>query len=528
MHEIYDVLIIGTGIAGLTTAIYLKEAGLNILSITKTDEIKESNTHYAQGGIVAWREGDLEEKLANDILLAGKNYNNKEAVNIFASQAPKLVFDFLVDKIGINFSKSADGELDYTEEAAHSSRRILHFEDHTGEKIEEALINYAKKLKIQIYPSYIAIDLITNNHHSIDNQELYKKHEVMGAYVLDNNKGIVKKIFAHNVIIATGGIGDLFQYTTNPPSATGDGLSMAYRAGAEIINAEFIQFHPTSLFHKDIKRFLISESLRGEGAKLLNLNKKEFMHKYSSDKELASRDIVTRAIYEEMYKTGAEYMLLDLANNYKGKNPIKERFSQIYNTCLSGGIDITKEPIPIIPASHYFCGGIKVDLNGRSSINNLYAIGEVSCTGLHGSNRLASVSLLEGLFWGKRAALDIINKLKVNNNIIEKSRFKKIPDWKLPKYIEKFDPILIDQDRKAIQSTMWNYTGIIRTIKGLERADADLSYFAHRIFRFYQEANLDRSIIELRNAIVSSQLIIKAAIHNNKSLGCHFIKMDKR
>ncbi|MBN1216114.1 MAG: FAD-binding protein, partial [Candidatus Lokiarchaeota archaeon] len=271
-----------------------------------------------------------------------------------------------------------------------------------------------------------------------------------------------------------------------------------------------------------------SESLRGEGAKLLDPNKKEFMHKYSSDKELASRDIVARAIYEEMYKTGSEYMLLDLASNYKGDIPIKERFSKIYNTCLSGGIDITKEPIPIVPASHYFCGGIKVDLNGRSSIDNLYAIGEASCTGLHGANRLASVSLLEGLFWGKNAALDILNKINKDNNVIKKFRFQNIPDWQFPKYKEKFDPILMDQDRNAIKSTMWNYAGIIRTLKGLERANADLSYFAHRIFRFYQEAKLDRSIIELRNSIVSSQIIVKAAIHNNKSLGCHYIQEEKR
>lgn len=527
MLEIYDALIIGSGIAGLTSAIYLKEVGLNILVITKTDEINESNTHYAQGGIVAWKEDDLAEELSKDIFNAGKNYNNKEAVDIFTKEAPKLVFEFLIDKIGIQFSRDSNGFLDYTEEAAHSLRRILHFEDHTGEKIEQALIDYAKKIKIQIITSNIAIDLITNNHHSVDNQELYKKREVMGAYVLSCKNGMVKTVFAHNVIIATGGIGDLYQYTTNPPSATGDGLSMAYRAGADIINTEFIQFHPTSLFHKDIKRFLISESLRGEGAKLLDPNKKEFMHKYSDDNELASRDIVARAIYEEMYKIGSEYMLLDLANNYKGNIPVKERFSKIYNTCLSGGIDITKEPIPIVPASHYFCGGIKVDINGKSTIDNLYAIGEVSCTGLHGANRLASVSLLEGLYWGKKAALDISENIK-SNRLINKSRFKNIPDWKFPKYIEEFDPILIDQDKIAIKSTMWNYAGIIRTRKGLDRANADLGYFAHRIFSFYQAAKLDRSIIELRNAIVSSQIIVRAAIHNNKSLGCHYINEDKK
>ncbi|MCK4795999.1 MAG: L-aspartate oxidase [Spirochaetes bacterium] len=523
MQEIFDVIIIGTGISGLSTAIYLKEAGLNVVLITKTDEINETNTNYAQGGIVAWKEEDSPEKLAEDIYKAGNFYNNNESVEIFANNAPELVFDFLINKIGIGFSKDSKGDLDYTEEAAHSSRRILHYDDHTGDKIEDALIKYTKKINIPIYNSFTAIDLITNNHHSIDHQELYKQREVMGVYVLNNKSEEVETFFANTVILATGGIGNLYQYTTNPPCSTGDGLSMAYRSGADIINAEFVQFHPTCLFHKDIKRFLISESLRGEGAKLLDHNGNEFMHKYSTQKELAPRDIVTRAIYQEMYKNSEEYMLLDLANHYKGDIPIKERFSRTYNTCFEGGIDITKNPIPIVPASHYFCGGIKVDLNGRTSIKNLYAIGEVSCTGLHGANRLASCSLLEGLLWAKKTAEDIITNKKEK---IEKKRFDKIPDWQLPQYFEEFDSILINQDWQVIKLTMWNYAGIIRTPKGLERAKADLDYYAHRIFRFYKEAKLNRSIIELRNAIVSSQIIVNAAIHNTKSLGCHFIKEE--
>ena len=527
MQEIYDALIIGVGISGLTAAIHLKEAGLNVILITKTAELQETNTNHAQGGIIADRNIDSSEKLANDLFTAGCCLNNKDAVELFAKEAPKLVFDFLIDKIGIAFSKDQKGSLDYTEEAAHSVRRILHFHDNTGEAIEEGLLKYAKKIKIPILKSYISIDLLTNNHHSKDTQELYKEREVMGAYILDN-KDVVKKIFADNVILATGGIGELYQYTTNPSSATGDGVSMAFRAGADIINAEFVQFHPTSLFHKDIKRFLISESLRGEGAKLLNHDKKEFLHKYNPLKELAPRDIVARAIYQEAYENGVEYMLLDLANNYTGSEPIEKRFSKIYNTCKIGGINITKEPIPIVPASHYFCGGIKVDTNGRTSIKNLYAIGETSCTGLHGANRLASSSLLEGLYWGKKAALDIIEKIKIKNIKINKSRFSKIPDWQLPKYIEEFDPILIKQDMQAIQSTMWNYAGIIRTTKGLDRAIADLNYYAHRIFRFYKEAKLNREIIELRNAIVSSQIIVNSAIRNTKSLGCHYISNKAR
>ena len=527
MRNFHDIVIVGAGISGLVSAIYLKELGLNPIIITKTDEIKETNTNYAQGGIIAWRDGDSAKQLGKDIYNAGYNYNNNKSVEIFVNEGPKLVFEFLINKIGLNFSKDIQGNLDYTGEAAHSSRRILHYNDCTGERIQCALENYVKKINIPIYNSYMAIDLITNNHHSVDNQELYKEREVLGVYVLNNKTQMIEAFFAHNVILATGGIGNLFQHTTNPALATGDGMSMAYRAGADIINAEFIQFHPTCLFHKDIKRFLISESLRGEGAKLLGHDGKEFMHKYHSGKDLAPRDIVSRAIYQEMFKNGVEYVFLDLANYYKGKKPIEERFSKIYTTCLAGGIDITKESIPIIPASHYFCGGIKVDKRGRTSIKNLYAIGEVSCTGLHGANRLASSSLLEGLLWGIKSAEDIV--LKINNNIkVENKRFKSIPDWHLPKYMEEFDPILINQDFQAIKLTMWNYAGIIRTEKGLERARADLDYYAHRIFRFYKEAKLDRNIIELRNAIVSSQIIVNSAIHNKKSLGCHYVTKDKK
>jgi L-aspartate oxidase len=520
MREIYDVIILGSGIAGLSAAIFLKESGLNVAVFTKTKDINESNTLYAQGGIIAFKPEDNSGSIAEDIFKAGCYYNYSDAVYQLAKLGPKLVFDFLIDKIGVNFSKNANGNLDYTEEAAHSTKRIIHYYDHTGEKIENSLFEYAKKKNIIFYNSHTAIDLITNNHHSKDCQELYKEREVLGVYILDNNTGEVETIFSHKVILATGGIGNLYQYTTNPPSATGDGISMAYRSGADIINSEFVQFHPTALFHKDIKRFLISESLRGEGAKLINKNGEQFMNKYSPLKELAPRDVVARAIYEEMNLSGNEYMFLDLANNYNGEKPIQERFSRIYNTCLSGGIDITKQPIPIVPAAHYFCGGIKVDISGNSSIKNLYAIGEVSCTGLHGANRLASDSLLEALLWAKKASTDIASSF----HEIKKSRFNEIPDWKIPKESIDFEPLLIYQDWKAIRLTMWNYAGIIRTQRGLERAQSDLNYYTHRIFKFYKEARLNSDIIELRNAIVTAQLIVDAAIHNDISIGCHYIK----
>jgi len=521
MRKKFDVIIIGSGISGLSAAIYLKESGLKVAVLTKEEEISETNTYYAQGGIIAWKKGDSSEKLKKDIITAGCNYNNIEAINLFAEKGPELVFDFFIDKIGIDFSTTTEGKLDYTEEAAHSDRRILHFADHTGDKIESSLIEYSQKIGIEFYDNHTAIDLITNEHHSEDIQELYNDREVMGVYVLNNATGDVNTLFSDKVILASGGIGNLYQHTTNPSLATGDGMSMAYRAGAEIINAEFIQFHPTSFFHKDIKRFLISESLRGEGAKLINLDGENFMERYAPElKDLAPRDVVARAIYAEMGRTGSEYMLLDISSHYQGEIPLKKRFSKIYETCLSGGIDISKQPIPIVPAAHYFCGGIKADLSGRTSINNLYAIGEVSCTGLHGANRLASASLLEGLLWAKLSAEDII-KHHIN---ITKARFETIPDWKKPDQVDEFDPLLLVQDWKAIQMTMWNYAGIIRTKKGLERAKSDLEYYSHRIFKFYEKARLDREMISLRNAVVNASIIVRAALQNSNSIGCHFIK----
>jgi len=315
-------------------------------------------------------------------------------------------------------------------------------------------------------------------------------------------------------------LGNIFQHTTNPEGCTGDGLSMAHRAGADIINAEFIQFHPTALYHKDINRFLISESLRGEGAKLLNHAGLKFMSKYSPMRDLAPRDVVARAIFSEMSREGANYMLLDLAHFYKGEDPIEDRFSRIYRTCLEGGIDITDQPIPIVPAAHYFCGGIKIDLKGKSSLKNLFAIGEVSCSGLHGANRLASTSLLEGLLWAKLTS----DEIDQNPELISYSRYEHIPDWIEPANSEEFDPILLQQDMKAIQMTMWNYAGIIRTRKGLERARSDINYYAKRIFQFYKSAKLNRGIIELRNAIVNAAIIVNAATHNKRSIGCHFIR----
>ncbi|HOX91664.1 MAG TPA: L-aspartate oxidase [Spirochaetales bacterium] len=518
MRESHDVIVIGTGIAGISAAISAREEGLDVLVISKADRAEETNTNYAQGGIIAWREGDSAELLAKDIFKAGCEYNGREAVELLSNEGPAMVFDLLVNKAKVPFSRAADGSLDYTEEAAHSARRILHYEDHTGDAIQAAILAYARSLGIEIRTSLTAVDLITNNHHSTDCQELYKEREVLGVYALDNASGQVHTLLAHAVVLASGGLGNIYQYTTNPPEATGDGIAMASRAGADIINAEFVQFHPTALFHSDIRRFLVSESLRGEGARLVRRDGTPFMDDYHPQKDLAPRDVVARAIFEEMAKEGSKYMYLNLAGYYKGEKPIKERFNRIYSTCMDVGLDISKDNIPVTPAAHYFCGGVKVDKDGHSSIQRLYAVGEVSCTGLHGANRLASTSLLEGLVWGVRAGKDIAR----NFAPVSAARMDAIPEWKNPKTPEVFEPTLIYQDWNLIKLTMWNHAGIVRTRKGLHRAEADLNYHAHRITRFYQEAALSRDIVELRNGVISAQLVVRAAMHNERSIGCHF------
>lgn len=519
---INDVLIIGTGIAGLSAAISCREAGLSVLVITKNSQIEESNTNYAQGGIIASAPDDDPELLEKDILDAGCSINCRETVERFSREAPQTVQDFLAKHVGVAFSRNDKGEFDYTEEAAHSRRRILHFEDHTGDAIETNLVYYAQKIGVAIRTDCTAVDLITTDHHSTDSQERYREREVLGVYALDNMSGQVEKIFAHAVVLATGGIGNIYQFTTNPSCATGDGIAMASRAGAAIINAEFMQFHPTALFHKDIKRFLISESLRGEGARLLDPAGNPFMERYTPQAELAPRDVVARALYEEMSTLGCEYLLLDIAHYYRGSESIEKRFSRIYETCKKGGIDITKEPIPIVPAAHYFCGGIRVNALGQTSIKRLYAVGETACTGLHGANRLASTSLLEGLYSGLQTASHLAK------NVLREQGYENrcgcIPDWKIPKGAETFEPSLIYQDWKYIKLTMWNHAGIVRTKKGLERAQSDLNYHAHRITSFYREAVPTRDIIELRNAVETARIVVSHAIHNEQSIGCHYRK----
>ena len=521
-----EVLIIGCGIGGSSAAIHLARQGHRVIILTAEKDPLESSTRYAQGGIVCMGDDDSPELLAEDIQRAGDGLCNPRAVQVLANEGPKDVNDFLINDLQIPFSTSENGNYDVTMEAAHSRRRILHVADATGLSIEKYLINAVRKEKnITIMSNHTAVDLITRSHHSTNPLAVYDNPSVGGVYALNNNTREMVTILAAKTILATGGIGHLYLHTTNPPGIRGDGIAMAYRALALLINMEYIQFHPTAFYHRDSQRFLISESLRGEGARLMDRHGRYFMEDYDSQmKDLAPRDVVARAIHEEMLKQGMDHVYLDLSPMKAHGIDIPTRFPTIYDRILQYGIDITKEPIPVVPAAHYFCGGVKVDEWGKTTIENLFAVGEVSCTGLHGANRLASTSLLEGLVWGIRAAKHIHESSDDTNIPLPEWLTSEIPAWKEEGLMVEIDPALIVQDWVTLRTTMWNYAGIVRTTKRLERAHADLEYLMHRVERFYRTTKLNDSLIGLRNAIQVSIQIIRAALRNPESRGCHFRK----
>lgn len=516
-----DLIVVGSGIAGLSAAIGAAEEGLSVTVLTKADQPWLCNTYYAQGGIVGNGRKDSRDTLARDIIRAGDNLNWRESVNLLSSEGPDLVDSLLIDKAAIPFSRNDKGDLDLTREAAHSVRRIYHDKDLTGKSIEEGLLKYVAREfrdRIKIFSSMQALDIITNSHNSTDTQERYRPLRAIGLYVLNVKTHEVFNLYGSNIILATGGVGSLFQHSSNPSLASGDGVSMAYRAGAGITNAQFVQFHPTTLFHRDVNNFLISESLRGEGAKLVNREGERFMEYYSPEmKELAPRDEVSRAIYREMDRTGSPCVFLDAR---QVELDLKDRFPGISAKCLSVGIDITRDLIPVVPAAHYFCGGVKVDLDGYTTLPGLMAVGETACTGVHGANRLASVSLLEGLYFGYRAG-----KKSADSGVCPSARLRKsIPEWIYPLDEDDLDPILVKNDRHTIRSLMWNYAGIIRSDKRLSRALSDLNYFSHRIEKFYREARLSRMLIELRNSVETAAIITRAAKSNKRSVGCHYVE----
>ncbi len=514
-----DVLIIGCGIAGATAAIELaQDSQRHITIITRAEEAMDSNSSHAQGGIIGRGVDDNAELLEEDVLAAGAGLSYPPAVKLLAERGPELLNQVLIGKAGIEFDRDEQGNLMMGLEAAHTRRRILHVGDGTGEAIMEGLLRTLQTIpNIKLLNMHTVVDLITFPHHAADPLAVYKPLTCHGAYVFDQETRRVVPILARQTILATGGIGQIFLNTTNPTGARGDGVAMAYRAGANVINAEYVQFHPTALSSSDVTKFLISEAVRGEGGILLTPQGKPFMEKYAPEwRDLAPRDIVARAIYSEMVDKGYPYVLLDIATHQSGEY-IRERFPHIYAFCLERNIDITRQPIPVVPAAHYFCGGVQVDLVGRTSIPNLYAVGEVSCTGVHGANRLASTSLLEGLVWGYQAAEDIRT---CSPEILLDDR--DIPEWSDSGLIYEPDPNLIQGDMHSVRNLMWHYVGLVRSEYRLNRAIRDLRQLWLDIEEFYRKTRLSDGLIGLRNSVQTALIVAYAAHRNRDSRGCHY------
>ncbi len=517
-----DVLVIGSGIAGSAAALRLAEQGIDVLMVSKGKDHTRNNTYYAQGGIAFLPEGEDAALFAGDIIKAGDELNYRPAVDQAVAESRRLVQEILIGKIQVPFSKNGEA-YDLAREGSHSSRRVLNVKDMTGRVIQEKFAAYLQKLpQLTMLFQHTVIDLLSYPHHSTNPMRTYQEPRIIGAYVLDQKSKRVFRVFARKVVLASGGLSSLYLHSTNPEEAIGNGIAMAHRAGARLANLEYIQFHPTALSHREADSFLISEAVRGEGARLMNLKGEYFMEKYSPLRDLAPRDEVARAIYAEMIKYGSDYVLLDLASF--ARINIRERFPTIHQHCLKYGINIEEKPIPVAPAAHFSCGGVLCGLNGRSSIRNLYAVGEVSATGVHGANRLASVSLLEGLVWGVKAAEDIAAVIRDDKDPYV---IAEVPEWKYPSPQEKLDPALVWQDLVTVKSILWNYNGIIRTVKRMERAKADLEYLKHRIEKFYQASEIGNRIVTLRDSVQAALLIVEAALRNRVSRGAHFIKADE-
>jgi len=513
-----DVLIIGSGIAGGTAALELADAGISVTVVTRGKEASDSNTLHAQGGIIFRGDMDSPELLAEDLNRAGAGYCNPDAVSILADKGPELVSRILIDRLGIEFDRDSDGKLSFAREGSHSASRILHTADATGRTIEHRLIEALEEHPgITLLTGHTAVDLLTPAHHSTDRLDIYKPHSCVGAYLLDRKANTVIRCIAKRTILATGGLGQIFLRTSNPVGARGDGLAMAYRAGARAINNEYIQFHPTTFHLPPAPNFLISEAVRGAGARLVNADGKPFMQKYDAEwKDLAPRDIVSRSMHQEMLQKNVTNLYLDL-KSYIAPELIRTRFPNIHQQCMEYGIDISTDLVPVVPAAHYSCGGVWTDMQGQTTIENLYAVGEVACTGIHGANRLASSSLLEGLTWGTLAS----DHIRRNIQKQPAPGAEDIPGWEDSGQYAP-DPALINQDRSAIKNIMWNYVGLVRSRHRLERAMRELRHLEVEIENFYRRSWLTDSIIGLRNAVRTAIIVTTSAWENRRSTGCHY------
>lgn len=508
-----DFLIVGSGIAGLSLALKAANHG-KVLIITKASE-DESNTKYAQGGVaVVVDKTDSFEKHIEDTLIAGDGLCDPTIVDIVIKEGPDRIQEII--DYGTHFDKTNQGDFDLAKEGGHSENRVLHYKDITGLEIERALLaKIHQHPNIQILSHFFAIELITQHHLSVFVDKSSTDINCYGIYALNNQSKKVEKILAKVTVLATGGAGHIYATTTNPTIATADGLAMLYRAKGKVRNMEFIQFHPTALYHPgEYPSFLISEAVRGFGGVLKDRNGEEFMHRYDERKSLAPRDIVARAIDSEMKKSGDDFVYLDI--RHRAKADLLKHFPTIYAKCLSIGIDMCKDMIPVTPAAHYMCGGILVDENGQSSINQLYACGECASTGLHGANRLASNSLLEATVFAHRIYLDAIAQIKTNTYP------ENIPDWDDSNTQLSNEDILVTHNLRETQKIMSDYVGIVRSDFRLDRALRRLHLIHEETEDFYKKTKLSVPLCELRNVIQSAYIVIKSAMMRKESRGLHY------